>query len=221
MSFSFHRFYESWFDHLRHLSVQLAQLPQRPEIPEGHRHYRQLVEEVMSHYAAFYRVKSLAARADVLSLFAAPWCTSLERSLHWVAGFRPTTFFHIVYTESSIRFESQVFNILRGKLTGDLGELSPETVKSENEISKELSQWQDGLVTVDWDGLRCDPGCMEWRLGHLVQVVEKADRLRLETLNKVVELLTSQQAVEFLTAVAELQFGIRSWGLNLDRLLYR
>ncbi|GAB4846586.1 hypothetical protein Ancab_025593 [Ancistrocladus abbreviatus] len=174
-------------------------------------------------------VKSLAAQSDVLSLFSAPWCSSLERSLHWVAGFRPTTIFHLVYTESSIRFESHLVNILLGKRTGDLGELSSsqlsqvselqcETVKDENEISEELSQWQDGLVTVEWDSL-CGGGGggVEGRLRRLSEVVEKADNLRMGTLRRVVELLTAQQAVEFLTALAELQTGIRAWGLSLDR----
>ncbi|CAN1335575.1 Protein DOG1-like 2 [Linum perenne] len=135
-------------------------------------------------------------------MFTAPWASSLERSLHWIAGWRPTTLFHLVYTESSILFESHIVDILKGMKTGDLGDLSPaqfrrvselqcDTVKEENSITDELSEWQDGAS-------------------------ELADDLRLKTVRRVVELLTPQQAVEFLIAAAELQFGVRRWGQDQD-----
>ena len=60
---------------------------------------------------------------------------------------------------------------------------------------------------------------MEEKIGRLVSVIKKVDDLRLRTVQRVLELLTSHQAVEFLIAAAELQFGIRSWGKNnQDRL---
>ncbi|GMH24254.1 hypothetical protein Nepgr_026097 [Nepenthes gracilis] len=176
---------------------------QETQTTEDNQHCRRFVEEVMSHHAEFYRVKSLAARTDVLSLFSAQWASSFERSLQWVAGLRPTNIFHLVCTESSIRFESNVINVLRGQRTGELGELSPgqlgrvselqcETVRTENEISDELSQWQDGLASVDWDGSISGGGGVggvEGKLVRLVEVVE-ANRLRMGTLWRLVELLT-------------------------------
>lgn len=148
---SFQRFYEQWFVQLFHLLDQLKQaLRYQPTTEE---HQDQLVQKVMSHYFEYYRIKSLATKQDVLSVFSAPWSTSLERSLHWITGWRPTTAFHLVYTEASIRFESQIIDILRGLRNGDLGDLSPaqfrrvselqcETVRQENSITDELSQWQ-------------------------------------------------------------------------------
>lgn len=55
------------------------------------------------------------------------------------------------------------------------------------------------------------------KLEGLVKIVEKADDLRLRTIRRVVDLLTPQQAIEFLIAAAQLQFGIRGWGLHHDR----
>ena len=52
----------------------------------------------------------------------------------------------------------------------------------------------------------------------LLSVFKRADDLRLRTVRRVVELLTPQQAVEFLIGAAQLQFGIRGWGINHDRL---
>ncbi|KAL0353839.1 UNVERIFIED_CONTAM: hypothetical protein Sangu_0965200 [Sesamum angustifolium] len=153
----FQRFYNTWFEQLRQLVQQLSEAPIPPTTEEHHHQLRQLVQKAMSHYAEYYRAKSAAAKHDVLAFVSAPWTTSLERSLHWIGGWRPTTAFHLVYTESSILFESHVVDILRGFHTGDLGDLSPgqfrrvselqiETVQQENDITDELSDWQARML---------------------------------------------------------------------------
>ncbi|CAN6690904.1 unnamed protein product [Malus baccata var. baccata] len=220
---SFTSFYEMWFEQLHHLVHQLSTCPRPPTTPDHHHQLLHVVQKVMAHYVEYYRVKSLAAERDALSVFVAPWATTLERSLHWIGGWRPTTAFHLVYSESSIHFEAHIVDILRGYRTGDLGDLTPsqfrrvsdlqcETVKEENAISDELSEWQDGACELMGECTN-----LETNMGLLVSVLKKADELRLKTLRKVVELLTPQQAVEFLIAAAELQFGVRGWGLNQDR----
>ncbi|KAL3503108.1 hypothetical protein ACH5RR_037557 [Cinchona calisaya] len=224
---SFQRFYEVWLEQLHALINQLLnQLPQAPTTEEerNHQQLHQLVQKTLSHYAEFHRVKSLVAKQDILSVFSAPWATTLERSLHWIAGWRPTTAFHLIYTEASIRFESQLVDILRGLSNGDLGDLSPaqfrrvselqcETVRKENAITDELSQWQDGAS--DFLGMLRDADHKKMEL--LVRVVEKADHLRQETIETLVELLTLRQAAEFLIAAAHLEFGVRGWGVTYDR----
>ncbi|KAK9047919.1 hypothetical protein SSX86_033119 [Deinandra increscens subsp. villosa] len=150
----FHRFYESWYDQLHHEIRRLsAAHPQPPTTDDDRQKLTQLVTKIMSHFSEYYRVKSLAANQDVLSVFCARWSTTLERSLYWIAGWRPTTAFHLIYTESSILFESRMLDILQGVCTGDLGDLSPaqftrvselqcETVQQENAITDQLSEWQ-------------------------------------------------------------------------------
>uniref|UniRef100_A0A2N9EE61 DOG1 domain-containing protein n=1 Tax=Fagus sylvatica TaxID=28930 RepID=A0A2N9EE61_FAGSY len=215
---SFTQFYETWLEQLHQLVNQLS------SAPDQQHDLIHLVNKVMSHYAEYYRVKAQATERDAVSVLAAPWASSLERSLHWIAGWRPTTAFHLVYTESSIRFESHIVDILRGLRTGDLGDLSPsqfrrvselqcETVKEENVITEELSEWQDGASEVIGE---C--GDFEKKIGRLISVIKRADDLRLRTVRRVVELLTPQQAVEFLIGAAQLQFGIHGWGINHDRL---
>lgn len=65
-------------------------------------------------------------------------------------------------------------------------------------------------------GLVCG-GIADGKMERLGRVLEKADDLRLRTVRNVVEMLTPQQAVQFLIAAAELQFGVHIWGLNHDR----
>ncbi|XP_055823289.1 protein DOG1-like 4 [Solanum dulcamara] len=220
---SFQRFYQTWFDQLKEIVRQLNQVP-RPATSDEHRQLQQqLVQKLISHYCEYYRVKSLAAKNDILSVFSAPWCTSLERSLQWIAGWRPTTAFHLIYTESSILFESHIIDILRGFRYGDLGDLSPdqlarvselqcEAVHEENSITDELSDWQDGASEII--GLMGD---VDAKMEKLVEILEKADKVRMKTIENLVELLTPQQKVEFLIASAHLQFGVRRWGINHDR----
>ncbi|KGN55047.1 protein DOG1-like 4 [Cucumis sativus] len=219
--FNFTSFYATWFDHLHRLVDQLSSTAKDNHNSSSAPDH--LVQTVMSHYSDYYRVKSMAAERDPLSVFSAPWATSLERSLHWIAGWRPTTTFHLIYTESSILFESRIFDILRGLHTGDLGDLSPsqirrvselqcETVEEENAITEELSEWQDDVSELL--GTRTE---VTGRVEGLVNIIKKADALRLRTVQKVVELLTPKQAVEFFIAAAELQFGVRGWGLDQDR----
>ncbi|XP_056167863.1 protein DOG1-like 4 [Syzygium oleosum] len=224
---SFDRFYGGWLEQLRHLLDQLAAAPRPPTTADHHHQLHHLVSKFMSHYTEYYRMKALAVDCDVLSVLAVPWITALERSLHWIGEWRPTTVFHLVYTESSILFMSHIIDILRGFKTGDLGDLSPsqfrrlrnrtvselqcDTVREENAITEELSEWQDSV-----SDLMVASSSMEGKIGKLGAIVKKADDLRLKTVRRVVELLTPQQAVEFLISASELQLGIRSWGLNLS-----
>ncbi|XP_043700292.1 protein DOG1-like 4 [Telopea speciosissima] len=221
----FRRFNETWLHRLNHLHHQLASAP-KPSSKEDQLHLRQLVERVMNHYEDYYRVKAHAATLDAFSMFSAPWVTSLEHSLQWIAGWRPTVVFHLIYTESSSRFQAELIDILRGHRTGDLGDLSPgqlggvsnlqcETVNEENEITRELSDWQDGVCDIMSSSMGSD---VDGKMPRLVKVLEKADNLRLKTMRRVVDLLTPQQAVEFLTVTAEMEFGIRRWGLEKDRM---
>ncbi|KAE9585140.1 putative transcription factor TGA like domain-containing protein [Lupinus albus] len=55
------------------------------------------------------------------------------------------------------------------------------------------------------------------KIGRLVTIIKKADDLRLRTLKSMIDLLSPQQAIQFLIASAELLVGIRGWGLNHDR----
>ncbi|KAH0653999.1 hypothetical protein KY289_031677 [Solanum tuberosum] len=197
---SFQRFYDTWFDKLKEIVRQLSEVP-RPATSDQHRElHQQLVQKVVSHIYEYYRVKSLAAKSDILSVYSAPWSTSLERSLHWIAGWRPTTAFHLIYTESSILFESHIIDILRGLRYGDLGDLSPD------QLARDSASEILGLM-----------GDIEGKMEKLVEILEKADKLRMKTIENLVELLTPQQAIEFLIASAHLQFGIRRWGINHDR----
>ncbi|ESW21570.1 hypothetical protein PHAVU_005G081900 [Phaseolus vulgaris] len=211
MNTSFAKFYRRWFEQLQEMVQRLKD-----------EHNEEVMDKVMRQHQDYYRAKWAAVEKDPLCVFLSPWTTTLERSLHWITGWRPTTAFHLIYTESSLLFESHIIDILHGLRTGDLGDLTPsqfrhvsdlqcDTVKEENAIQEELSEWQDSASEMG------DPDMdMNEKIIQLVPIIKKADDLRLTTLRSVVRLLSTQQAIEFLIASGELLIGIRSWGMNQD-----
>ncbi|XP_024015658.1 protein DELAY OF GERMINATION 1 [Eutrema salsugineum] len=223
---SFKKFQQSWIEqlqlHLNHL--RSAQNHHRNSVEGDEDRLREAAERVMEHCREYHRVQWTTTEKDVIGVMAAPWLSALERSLHWVGGWRPTTLFHLIYTESSILFESRIVDILRGFRTGDLSDLSPsqfrkvselqcETVKEENAITEELSEWQD-------DASELVMGTMtdrDQRIRRLTEIVHRADDLRLRTVTGVVELLRPLQQAEFLIAAAELRTGVSGWGTSHDR----
>uniref|UniRef100_M1B8L3 BZIP transcription factor bZIP132 n=1 Tax=Solanum tuberosum TaxID=4113 RepID=M1B8L3_SOLTU len=216
---SFQKFHEEWHEHLRELVQQMTKVPKSCTTNQDEQNTKLLIQKVTSHINEYYRVKSLAAKNDVLYIFSAPWSNSLERSLYWIAGWRPTTAFHIIYTECGIHLESHITNILNGFRNDDLADLSPnqltrfselqcETIRQENTITEELSDWQDGANEIIEK--------IEKKMERLVEILERADEVRVTTIHKLVHLLTPQQALQFLIAATHLLFGIRTWGINHD-----
>ncbi|WOH03028.1 hypothetical protein DCAR_0522419 [Daucus carota subsp. sativus] len=222
----FQTFHERWHQQLEQLVLKLKAAPRPPSSTDQNNHLLELINSFLAHISDYYQVKSAVAHQDVLFLLAAPWASTFERSLHWLAGWRPTTAFQVVQTESTILFENRMLDILDGRsLTGDLADLSPDqfkclshlqcvTAQEENALSQQLSDWQDAASDAMLLRYEDDMGEMMRDLGAIVQ---KADELRVSTLRKVVELLTPHQTVDFLLSAANLHSLVRARGLNNDR----
>nr|XP_017251195.1 PREDICTED: transcription factor TGA2-like [Daucus carota subsp. sativus] len=225
----FHQFQETWHEKLQHLIQQLKKAPSPPATTEENNQLHHLVEKSLSHVMDYYLVKSAAVQNDVLNVLAAPWATAFERSLHWIAGWRPTTAFQLIHTRSTMFIESRVYNMLNGGLafmTGDLGDLSADrftslsrlqcrTVQEENALSDQLSAWQNGVGELLL--MKYEEEEFEEKMRDLAVIVQKADELRVKTLREVVQLLTPQQASEFFISASHLYFTVRDFGLNHDR----
>jgi transcription factor TGA len=51
---------------------------------------RLLVDGGMAHYDDIFRLKAVAAKADVFHLVSGMWKTPAERCFMWMGGFRPS-----------------------------------------------------------------------------------------------------------------------------------
>ena len=49
---------------------------------------RRIVDNVMTHFEEIFRLKGVAAKADVFHILSGMWKTPAERCFMWIGGFR-------------------------------------------------------------------------------------------------------------------------------------
>ncbi|GJV56161.1 DOG1-like protein 3 [Tanacetum coccineum] len=84
----------------------------------------QLVDKCVRHYDELYKTKSDGAKGDILCMFNPAWLTSLDYTLLWIAGWRPTTAIHLFYSKSGLQLEAKLADLILVLSTGDFGDLS-------------------------------------------------------------------------------------------------
>ncbi|XP_074358616.1 protein DOG1-like 3 [Apium graveolens] len=218
-------FQNKWYQQLHQLVQKLKKTPRPPTSDKENDNLTELAQKFLSHLSDYYRVKAALAHQDVLFLLAAPWNTKFEGSLRWLAGWRPSTVFQVIHTQSNILFENYLFDMLDGAVqTGDLGNLSPDQMKclgdlhcqttgEENDLNDQLADWQD--VASDMMLLRHEDD-KEELMDDLGTIVRRGDELRMQTLRKAVQLLTPHQTVDFLVSAAQLHSLVSAWGEKRD-----
>lgn len=253
---SFHKFFECWIIEQNHHLQQLV------SASAGHRRRRgdpeaevvddetvlsPLVQRVVQHYEHYYRAKSRWAKGDVFSMFNPTWRSTLEDAFLWVAGWRPSMAFHLLYSKSGLQLEASLDDLIRGLSTGDLGDLSPTqmervdelqkvTLMEEKEITEKLAKQQERVAdssmvelshavtelmrSGEVDRVTENEGRVEAALAPkeegLVEILERADELRMKTLREVIGVLSPIQSVYFLIAAAELHLRVHEWGKKRD-----
>ncbi|KAF3949297.1 hypothetical protein CMV_024818 [Castanea mollissima] len=178
-----------------------------------------LIQQVLAHYQEYYEEKAKIPRNDVFLLFCPPWLSSFERSLLWVAGYKPYLVFKIV---------DGAVNDLKAEQTLRMEEVKVETVKKEKELTETLARLQESVVALPMLALARQVGrlmdgeifsldlAVEALNTAMLQVIEGANSLRKSTASKVVEILSPIQIVKFLATAAQFHLQTRRWGLQRD-----
>ncbi|KAG8383884.1 hypothetical protein BUALT_Bualt04G0060600 [Buddleja alternifolia] len=256
---NFQKFFECWIaeqnQHLEELVSASKQNAERgnnniggqeEEEEEDATILRPLLERVIQHYEHYYKAKSRWAKNDVLSMFNPSWRSSLEDAFLWIAGWRPSMAFHLLYSKSGIQLEARLEDLIQGLSTGDLGDLSQsqlekvdqlqkETIRKEKEMSEKLAKQQETVADASMVELThavteliregdanhaMDDDRVDATLSPkeegLVEVLQMADDLRLKTLKDVIGILSPIQGVHFLIAAAELHLRVHEWGKKRD-----
>ncbi|KAM0052528.1 putative transcription factor TGA like domain-containing protein [Helianthus debilis subsp. tardiflorus] len=245
---NFHRFFNCWLDELNSNLQQLVLAANHHE-DDGDgdgEDLRMLINNSIGRYEKYYKVKSEAAKEDVISMFSPKWLTSLEDAFLWIAGWRPTTAIHLLYSKSGIQFEASPADLSIFK-AGDLGHLNSnqisrvdklhqKTIRAERNICDRMATLQESAADTSMVDLsnvisemmrkENDDGgddndrrvelALEPKKDEWEKVLNMADSLRMETLKSVIEILTPIQAVYFLIAAAELHLRLHDWGLKKD-----
>ncbi|KAK4491585.1 hypothetical protein RD792_002338 [Penstemon davidsonii] len=113
----------------------------------------QLVQRIINHFQEYMEKRTELARADVSPYFAPPWCSSLERSVLWVGGCRPSSHIRLIYALCGLKIESHMDEFLRGESIGKL----------ERKLSNRLATLQEDVldhpvaeIAVKSSGTKCE-----------------------------------------------------------------
>lgn len=253
---SFHKFFDCW------LSEQNQHLNELVEAEHQSTHLtcervQALIDKVVEHYEYYYKAKSKWAKQDVLAMLSPSWRSSLEEAFLWIGGWRPSMAFHLLYSKSSLQFESRLNELmiqgLRTMESVNLGDLSASqlaelddmqriTIREEREITDVMAKHQETVADnpmvelshVVSEILRVDESesegnnnnnkeleeriesTLEPKVEGLEKILQRADDLRLRTLQGIVNVLTPKQAIHFLIAAAELHLRLHEWGKKKD-----
>ncbi|PSS29053.1 Protein DELAY OF GERMINATION like [Actinidia chinensis var. chinensis] len=234
-------FYQEWMN-LQEEDLQELLQAQNPKHPNNicHDSLSQLAKKNIQHFQDYVARRAQLARADVLAFFAPTWCTSLENSLLWIAGCRPSIFIRLIYALCGAEFESRLSEFLRGVKTGRLSELSADqlrqvdelhgkTIMEEEKLTSRLASLQEevadqplAVMAKEASGIgessQGSDQALDCHAQAMASVLEEADQLRLSTLKEVMGILTPLQGVEFLGMSRKLHLCIHEWGKRRDHM---
>ncbi|XP_021900288.1 protein DOG1-like 3 [Carica papaya] len=105
-----------------------------------------LINRIKQHYERYYEAKSWWAKHDVLAMFSPSWRSSLEDAFIWIGGWRPSTAFHLLYSNSGLRMESWLDEFFRGLRMDDLGSLSATQLEQVDELQRRIIRQERELT---------------------------------------------------------------------------
>lgn len=165
---------------------------------------RVLVDGGMAHYDEVFRLKSIAAKADVFHLVSGMWKTPAERCFMWMGGFRPSELLKILIPRIEPLSEQQLLGICN---------LQQSSQQAEDALSQGMEALQQSLAeTLAAGSLGSSPNVANYmgqmamamgKLGTLESFVRQADNLRQQTLQQMYRILTTRQAARGLLAMGD------------------
>ncbi|MCD7446209.1 2-deoxyglucose-6-phosphatase [Datura stramonium] len=193
----------------------------------------QLVQKIVKHFQEHSDKRIRQARNDASPFFAPASFSTLEKSVLWIAGCRPSSFIRLIYALSGIEPGSHMTQFLEAIKTGELRELKGKqlsmidelqgvTIREERRISTRLASLQEDMVDQQFSGKMkkktdCDKDdecenadeTLDEHSQHMAGVMEEADKLRMKTLKEIVlTILDPIQAVEYLAAAKKISFAL-------------
>ncbi|CAI9087257.1 OLC1v1021284C1 [Oldenlandia corymbosa var. corymbosa] len=193
-----------------------------------------LIQNCLQHFRDYSKRRNELAASDVSPYFAPNWCSTLEGSMLWIGGCRPSMFIRLLYAKIGKEIESGLEQ--QAKLGGVsatqmclINSLQAEIIKEEDKLSAKLTSLQEdladqpiALIADDENSHREENNriadeALDNHAESTVKLLEEADELRIRTLKELIlGILSPLQAVEFLAASKKLRLCIREWGRRRD-----
>ncbi|KAF8107579.1 hypothetical protein N665_0119s0044 [Sinapis alba] len=207
-----------------------------------HHKLEELVGKIVNDFQKYAERRSELADRCCSSYFAPSWNSSLENGLLWMGGCRPSSFMRIIYALCGSHAETQLSQYLLkmdGEVDdgheGDsslsdltatqlarINDLHVEVIDKEDKLSKKSANLQEDVADMPIAITAFSRDCVETDMAvedaldkheeGMAVLIAEADNLRLETLKKIVDILTPVQAAEFLLSGKRLHVSLHEWG---------
>ncbi|WOL16377.1 transcription factor TGA2.2 [Canna indica] len=165
---------------------------------------RSIVDTVTAHYEDIFRLKGIAAKADVFHILSGMWKTPAERFFLWLGGFRPSEILKLLANQLEPLTEQQLLGICN---------LQQSSQQAEDALSQGMEALQQSLAETLAGSLGPSGssgnvanymGQMAMamgKLGTLENFLRQADNLRQQTLQQMHRILTTRQSARALLAI--------------------
>ncbi|KAL5720137.1 Transcription factor tgal1 [Ranunculus cassubicifolius] len=166
---------------------------------------RVIVDGVTSHYDEIFRLKSIAAKADVFHMLSGMWKTPAERCFMWLGGFRSSELLKLLVNQLEPLTEQQLVGICN---------LQQSSQQAEDALSQGMEALQQSLAETLASGSLGPSGSSGnvanymgqmamamGKLGTLEGFLRQADNLRQQTLQQMHRILTTRQSARALLAI--------------------
>ncbi|KAG7962084.1 hypothetical protein I3843_09G048400 [Carya illinoinensis] len=165
---------------------------------------RMIVDNVTAHFDDIFRLKGIAAKADVFHVLAGMWQTPAERCFMWIGGFRSSELLKLLVNQLEPLTEQQLVGIYN---------LQQSSQQAEDALSQGMEALQQSLAETLANGSPSPSGSSGnvanymgqmamamGKLGTLEGFLRQADNLRQQTLQQMHRILTTRQSARALLA---------------------
>lgn len=173
----------------------------------GDNDLRGIVDSIMAHYDEIFRLKGVAAKADVFHVLSGMWKTPAERCFMWLGGFRSSELLKLLAGQLEPLTDQQLVGI---------SNLQQSSQQAEDALSQGMEALQQSLAETLASGSLGPAGSSGnvasymgqmamamGKLGTLENFLRQADNLRLQTLQQMQRILTTRQSARALLAISD------------------
>ncbi|KAK4388675.1 protein DELAY OF GERMINATION 1 [Sesamum angolense] len=198
----------------------------------------ELLEKIIQNFQDYCDNQRRLAVRHVSAFFAASWCTSLENSMSWIAGCRPSSFFNLVYALCGSNIDSRLSHFLQDG-DSDFPKLSASQLSAIDKLQRRTTI-EEEMLTAQMASLQQDIADMPLALiarelsprhelnldvknglekfeEAMRSAMDDADKLRTNTAKELLTILKPVEALEYIIAAKKLRLCIQSWGIERDR----
>ncbi|XP_014489760.1 transcription factor TGA2.3 isoform X3 [Vigna radiata var. radiata] len=168
---------------------------------------RTIVDNFMAQFDDIFRLKGIAAKADVFHILSGMWKTPAERCFMWIGGFRSSELLKLLVSQLEPLTEQQLMGIYN---------LQQSSQQAEDALSQGMDALQQSLSETLANGSPNSSGSSGnvanymgqmamamGKLGTLEGFLRQADNLRQQTLQQMLRILTTRQSARALLAISD------------------